>query len=88
MDAATLDVLVAWTFSSCGHGCCDTGCAGSMDVIMQAGHADTLHYGRAKGLEPRIPEGPSISCLYNSKTSKNPKRTPPAGVRQDAGTEG
>ena len=26
----------AWTLSlsSCGHGCCDIGCAGSMDVII------------------------------------------------------
>ena len=50
MDAATLDVLVAWTLSSCGHGCCvawtlsscghgccDIGSAGSMDIIIRTG---------------------------------------------------
>ena len=36
MDAATLDVLVASTLSSWGHGCCDSGCAGSTDVIIVA----------------------------------------------------
>ena len=34
MDAAPLDVLVAPTLSSLGHGCCDSGCAGSTDVII------------------------------------------------------
>ena len=34
MDAATVDVLVARTLSSLGHGRCDSGCAGSTDVII------------------------------------------------------
>ena len=34
MDAATLDVLVARTLSSLGHGCCDSVCAGSTDAII------------------------------------------------------
>ena len=29
MDAVTVDVLVAWTLSTCRHGCGDSGCAGS-----------------------------------------------------------
>eukprot|EP00439_Symbiodinium_sp_Y106_P026179 s2671_g3.t1 len=34
MDSATVDVLVARTLSSLGHGRCDSGCAGSTDVII------------------------------------------------------
>ena len=34
MDAATVDALVARTLSSLGHGGCDSGCAGSTDVII------------------------------------------------------
>eukprot|EP00439_Symbiodinium_sp_Y106_P028757 s4664_g3.t1 len=34
MDAATVYVLVARTLSSLGHGCWDSGCAGSTDVII------------------------------------------------------
>ena len=34
MEAATVDVLVARTLSSLGHGCCDSVCAGSTDVII------------------------------------------------------
>ena len=31
---ATVDVLVARTLSSLGHGCSDIGCAGSTDVVI------------------------------------------------------
>ena len=34
MDAATLDVPLAPSLSSWGHGCCDSGCAGSTDAII------------------------------------------------------
>ena len=34
MEAATLDVLVAPTLLSWGQGCCDSGCAGSTDIII------------------------------------------------------
>ena len=42
MDAATLYVLVARTLSSWGHGTCDSGCAGSTDVIPWATDVATL----------------------------------------------
>ena len=70
MGAATLDVLVAPTLSSLGHGRCDSGCAGSTDIII-LGPWMLRHYidGRAEGLQPKISEAPSISCLCNHKTS-------------------
>ena len=77
-------MLVAWTFSSCRHGCCDTGCAGNMDVITW--RHTTLRKGHRPGAQNT--GGPIDFVLCKRKTSKNPKRAPPAGVRQDAGSEG